>query len=45
MQHAVPDKVPDIAAAQFFINPITAFGFFDVLKIPPGEWLIQVDIL
>ncbi|KAI3438921.1 hypothetical protein D9Q98_001335 [Chlorella vulgaris] len=38
---AVPDKVSDEAAAQFLINPVTLYGFFDVLKMPKGEYLLS----
>ncbi|KAK9845268.1 hypothetical protein WJX81_001668 [Elliptochloris bilobata] len=30
---AVPDAVPDEAAAQFFLNPATAYGFLEVLQV------------
>jgi NADPH:quinone reductase-like Zn-dependent oxidoreductase len=38
---AVPDDVSDEAAAQFWVNPLTAFGFLDVLQVPKGEYLLQ----
>lgn len=38
---AVPDSLSDETAAQFFVNPVTAYGFFDLLKVPKGEWLLS----
>ncbi|PSC73519.1 trans-2-enoyl-mitochondrial [Micractinium conductrix] len=38
---AVPDAVSDDAAAQFWINPVTVYGMFEVLAVPRGEWLLQ----
>jgi NADPH:quinone reductase-like Zn-dependent oxidoreductase len=38
---AVPDAVPDDAAAQFLVNPLTALAFFDVLDVPRGGWLLS----
>lgn len=38
---AVPDAVTDEAAAQFYINPVTVYGFYDVLKVPKGEYLMS----
>ncbi|PSC74291.1 NAD(P)-binding [Micractinium conductrix] len=38
---AVPDGVSDEAAAQFLVNPVTAYGFFDYLKVPKGGWLLS----
>lgn len=38
---AVPDELPDEAACQFTVNPLTAMGFFDVLQVPEGEWLLN----
>lgn len=38
----VPDDLPDDQAATFFVNPATAVVMTqDVLKIPPGGWLLQ----
>ncbi|PRW59002.1 NAD(P)-binding [Chlorella sorokiniana] len=37
----VPDNVSDEAAAQFFVNPVTAVGFYRVLGVPKGEWLLS----
>ncbi|KAK9828525.1 hypothetical protein WJX72_000585 [[Myrmecia] bisecta] len=38
---AVPDSVSDQAASQFFVNPNTAVGLIDSLKIPDNEYLLQ----
>ena len=32
----VPDKCTVEAAAQAFVNPVTAYGFFDVLQVTPS---------
>ena len=38
----VPDSLPDEQAAAFFVNPATAIAMTrHVLRIPPGEWLLQ----
>lgn len=37
----VPDSVSDEVAAQFVINPWTAFGLVADLQIPKGEYLLQ----
>lgn len=37
----VPDDVDDVAAAQFVVNPFTAWMMLSELAIPAGEWLIQ----
>jgi NADPH:quinone reductase-like Zn-dependent oxidoreductase len=38
----VPDDIPDEQAATFFVNPATALVMTqDVLRVPPGEWLLQ----
>jgi len=38
----VPDDLPDEQAASFFVNPATALVMVTrVLKVPPGEWLLQ----
>jgi NADPH:quinone reductase-like Zn-dependent oxidoreductase len=38
----VPDELPDEQAASFFVNPATAVAMTtDVLRVPPGEWLLQ----
>lgn len=37
----VPDDVTDEVAAQFFINPVTAYGMLKELGVPAGEWLLQ----
>ncbi|HEY4103436.1 MAG TPA: zinc-binding dehydrogenase [Polyangiaceae bacterium] len=36
---AVPAEIEVDAAAQFVINPITAFGLLDVARAEPGEWI------
>lgn len=38
---SVPDSVSDETAAQFVINPWTAFGLVEDLQIPKGEYLLQ----
>ncbi len=38
----VPEDLSDEQAATFFVNPATALVMTgDVLRIPPGEWLLQ----
>jgi NADPH:quinone reductase len=38
----VPSQFTDAQAATFFVNPATAIALTqDVLKIPPGAWLLQ----
>lgn len=38
----VPDDLSDEQAATFFVNPATAWVMVrDVLKVPPGAWLLQ----
>lgn len=37
----VPDDVSDEDAAQYLINPFTAVGLVDSLRIPEGEFLLQ----
>ncbi|MCS6977481.1 MAG: zinc-dependent alcohol dehydrogenase family protein [Gemmatales bacterium] len=38
----VPDDVPDEQAAAFFVNPATVLVLAEkVLRVPPGEWLLQ----
>ncbi|MDB5311882.1 MAG: adhT 1 [Gemmataceae bacterium] len=38
----VPEELPDEQAASFFVNPATAVVMTtDVLRVPPGEWLLQ----
>lgn len=38
----VPHELPDDQAATFFVNPASAIAMTrDVLRIPPGEWLLQ----
>ncbi|MCO5579213.1 hypothetical protein L7F22_033067 [Adiantum nelumboides] len=38
---AVPLSVSDEAAAQFFLNPWTAYGLLDDQAVPMGEYLLQ----
>ena len=37
----VPDVVSDESAAQFVVNPLTAWAMIEELKIEKGEWLLQ----
>ena len=37
----IPDSCSDESAAQFLVNPVTAYGMLDVLNAPKGEFLIQ----
>ena len=37
----MPDNVQDYQAAQFLINPVTAYGFLEALAVPEGDWLLQ----
>jgi NADPH:quinone reductase-like Zn-dependent oxidoreductase len=38
----LPDDIPDEQAASFFVNPASALVMTrHVLKVPPGEWLLQ----
>jgi NADPH:quinone reductase len=37
----VPDAVSDETAAQFVVNPLTAWAMIEELKIEKGEWLLQ----
>ena len=37
----VPDVVSDETAAQFVVNPLTAWAMIEELKIEKGEWLLQ----
>lgn len=38
----IPDDIPDEQAAAFFVNPATALVMTrNVLRVPPGAWLIQ----
>ncbi|KAJ7538634.1 hypothetical protein O6H91_11G057500 [Diphasiastrum complanatum] len=41
MLTAVPNSIPDEVAAQFVINPWTAYGMLIELGIPKGEYLLQ----
>jgi NADPH:quinone reductase-like Zn-dependent oxidoreductase len=38
---AVPDSIDDKTAAQFFINPCTAYGMLHEAQVPKGEYLLQ----
>ena len=33
LQIPVPDSVPDEAAAQYLVNPLTSYGFLDILQV------------
>ena len=35
-----PDAVPDAAAAQLFVNPVTAALLLDLVGAPAGSWLL-----
>lgn len=37
----VPEGVPDEAAAQLFVNPLTAQLLLEALVLPEGAWLLQ----
>ena len=37
----VPDAVSDATAAQFVVNPVTAWVMLDELGLQPGDWLVQ----
>jgi NADPH:quinone reductase-like Zn-dependent oxidoreductase len=38
----IPDDIPDEQGAMLFVNPVTAVAMTrDVLKVPPGSWLLQ----
>jgi NADPH:quinone reductase-like Zn-dependent oxidoreductase len=37
----VPDTMPDSVAAQFVVNPLTAWIMLDELNLQPGEWVLQ----
>jgi NADPH:quinone reductase-like Zn-dependent oxidoreductase len=37
----VPDAMPDSVAAQFVVNPLTAWIMLDELNLQPGEWVLQ----
>ncbi|KAK9826125.1 hypothetical protein WJX81_006454 [Elliptochloris bilobata] len=38
---AVPAEVGDHQAAQFLVNPMTAYGFLEDLQVPADEWLLH----
>lgn len=37
----VPDSVPDEAAAQFLVNPVTVVGMLEELAAPAGSYILQ----
>ncbi len=37
----IPDELDDLTAAQALINPVTAYGLLEALKLNPGDWLLQ----
>lgn len=37
----VPDAMPDNVAAQFVVNPLTAWIMLDEFNLQPGEWVMQ----
>ena len=37
----VPAAVGDATAAQFVVNPVTAWVMLDELRLQPGDWLVQ----
>ena len=41
VQIAVPANVQDYQAAQFLVNPVTAYAFLEAIAVPEGEWLLQ----
>lgn len=40
-QVRVPKEVSDEEAAQFLVNPVTAYGFLEEFKVPAGEYLLS----
>ncbi|KAK9808716.1 hypothetical protein WJX72_002434 [[Myrmecia] bisecta] len=38
---AVPQSLTDETAAQFFVNPVTAYGFLESFNAPQGEYILQ----
>lgn len=40
-QMPLPDAVPDDAAAQAYINPVTAYQLIEELHLPADSWLLQ----
>lgn len=38
---AVPDTIPDEAAAQFWVNPVTVIGLIREIGFPEGSYLLQ----
>ena len=38
---AVPAPMPDNIAAQFVVNPLTAWIMLDELNLQPGDWVLQ----
>ena len=41
VQMKLPDSVQDYQAAQFLVNPMTAYAFLEAIAVPEGEWLLQ----
>ncbi|MFN3597807.1 MAG: zinc-dependent alcohol dehydrogenase family protein [Rubricoccaceae bacterium] len=37
----VPEALPDEAAAQLFVNPLTAYLLLEAAGAAPGDWLVQ----
>lgn len=37
----VPDAIDDATAAQLVAMPLSALLLLDMLKVPPGEWIVQ----
>ncbi|XP_024535476.1 enoyl-[acyl-carrier-protein] reductase, mitochondrial-like [Selaginella moellendorffii] len=37
----IPDVISNEIAAQFFVNPWSAFGMLEVLGVPEGEYVLQ----
>lgn len=40
-QMPVPGAVTEAAAAQAYINPVTAYQLLEEAQIPRGQWLLQ----
>ena len=45
LQIPVPDSVPDEAAAQFVVNPVTCYGFLDTLKVGSLLCSLMVSVM
>src|SRR5262245_59081807 len=37
--YVVPDRIPIEAAAQFSLNPVTAWALLDELSVDAGDWI------